>query len=554
MRYSAGMRFPLALALAAGLACAGPTAAAPCDPASAEAQLERAELGLARGAWPEAARAFACAAAASEDPALAERATRAAFEQAQWVPALASARRWVALEPDREEARRHLALLLLRRYDDSAASVEFSRILDTAYADRTAGYEALLEILGEESNEQGAAAVMERLAAADPGLAAAQYALSVLWQRAENGERALEAARRALAIEPAATRVMLAEARALLLLGRRDEGLGAARRAAAGGDDFARLNLAWMLAGAGHDDEAVAAFEALRRDRPLVAPALEGLGALAWDRGEYEAAKRLFTELAQAARGNETAFAYLGLIAERQGDAALAARFLERVDAGPRALASQLHAQELLVGLGSPERAELLLDDYLAAKPEDTRDLVVRLASREAAAGRGEAAVALLERLSRLYPDDDDIRLAQGFVYERLDRVPEAVAVMREVLRRRPDDATALNSLGYTLVDRTRSVAEGHQMIVRALAARPDSYAIIDSMGWSLFRLGRAAEAREWLQRAWDRSKDPEVAAHLGEVLWALGERDAARALWAEAAEAAPENRTLLRTLARHPA
>jgi tetratricopeptide (TPR) repeat protein len=548
------MRFPLPLAFAAGLASAGPVAAAsPCDPPGAEAQIERAELGLARGAWPEAARAFACAAAASDDLAVAERATRAAFEQAQWLPALDSARRWVALAPDREEARRYLALLRLRLYRDEDSAGEFARILDTAYDDRAAGYEALLEILASESNEQGAAQVMERLAAADPGLAGAHYARSVLWQRADHGERALEAARRALALEPGWTKAMLAEARALMLLGRTEEGLEVARGAAAAGDDLTRLTLAWMLAGAGREEEAAAAFEALRGGRALAAPALEGLGAIAWDRGDYESAKRIFTELAQAARGGETAFAYLGLIAERQGDKALAARYLERVSSGPRALPSQLHAEELLIELGAPARAELLLDDYLAATPEDTRDLVVRRATREAAAGRAEAALALLDRLLTTYPDDDDIRLAQGFVFERLDRVPEAVALMRDVLRRRPEDATALNSLGYTLVDRTRHVREGHDLIARALAARPDSYAIVDSMGWALFRLGRPAEARDWLQRAWDRSKDPEVAAHLGEVLWSLGEREAARALWTEAAEAAPDNRTLQRTLARHP-
>lgn len=553
MRYSSAMQFALPLAAAAVLALAGPAAAAPaCRPADPEVQLRLADLGLARGAWPAAARAFACAAAASEDPAVAERATRAAFEQDQWGPALASARRWVALEPGREEARRFLAITLLRLHRSDEAGEQFAVILDTGYPERARGYEALLEILSGESNDAGAARVMERLAAGDPDVAEAQYARSVLWQQAEHGERALASAERALGLRPGWSMALLARARALLLMARTDDGLEAARQAAADGE-LARLNLAWMLAGAGREEEAIAEFEALRRESGGEAPALEGLGAIAWDRGDLESARRLFTDRAKLGRGPETALAYLGLIAERAGDKALAARYLERVTSGPRALPSQLHANGLLVELGAPERAGLLLDDYLAAAPEQTRDLVVRLANREAVAGRGEAAVALLARLVETYPDDDDLRLAQGFVYERLDRVPEAVAVMRDVLSRRPDDPTALNSLGYTLVDRTRRVGEGHALIARALEQRPDSYAIIDSMGWALFRLGRPAEARDWLQRAWDRSQDPEVAAHLGEVLWSLGERDAARALWQEAVGAAPDNRTLRRTLERHP-
>jgi predicted Zn-dependent protease len=553
VRYSSGMRFLLPLALAAGLALPVPAAAAACSPADSRQQLEAADLALARGAWPVAARALACAAAASGEAAVAERATRVGFELAQWQPALDSARRWVELQPDREEARRHLALLLLRLHRSDESAAQFALILETAYADRAQGHEALLDILRGEANDAGAARVMQRLAERDPDLPEAQHALSVLWQRAEHGARALDAADRALELRPGWNLALLARAQALLLLDRKAEGLEAAREAAAGGGELARLNLAWMLAGAGEDDAAIAEFEALRRQRGGEAPALEGLGAIAWDRGEYEAASRFFSELAQASRGADTAVAYLGLIAERQGDEALAARYLSRVTSGPRALSSQLHAHRLLLELGAPETAELLLDDYLAAAPEQARDLVVRLANREAADGRGAEAVALLERLVATYPDDDDLRLAQGFVFERLDRVGEAVAVMRDVLARRPDDPTALNSLGYTLVDRTRNVREGHDLIARAIAARPDSYAIIDSMGWALFRLGRPAEAREWLQRSWDRSQDPEVAAHLGEVLWSLGERDAARQLWNEAAARAPDNRTLQRTLARHP-
>jgi tetratricopeptide (TPR) repeat protein len=124
---------------------------------------------------------------------------------------------------------------------------------------------------------------------------------------------------------------------------------------------------------------------------------------------------------------------------------------------------------------------------------------------------------------------------------------------MRGVLKRRPDDPTSLNSLGYTLVDRTRHVQEGYALILRALEGKPDSYAVMDSAGWALYRLKRNAQALEWLQRAWERSPDPEVAAHLGEVLWAEGRQDEAKQLWQEALENSPENRSLQRTVARHP-
>lgn len=541
----------VALAAAAGLAPA-PVAAAACgDRASADHVLE-AELALARGEWPRAADAYACAAAASTDAGVAERATRMAFEGSQLAAAERSARRWLELEPSREEARRFLAVSLLRRYRTEAATVQFEAVLDAAYADRAQGYTALLATLSEEDNDTGAALVMDQLAAADPGLAEAQYARSVLWQQAQHGERALEAARRATTIKPGWRLAELAEARALLLLGRTDEGLARAEALAADGDPLSVLNRAWMLLGARRDDEARAAFDALRRSQVAAPQALEGLGTLAYARRDLEGATRAFTELAQASRGDETALAYLGFIADDQGRAALAVRYLEQVTTGPRAVPAQLRAYRLMDELGAPERAELALADFLDQSPDSLRDVVVGRANQLAEGGRPDNAIALLQRAQQYYPDDDDLRLAQAFLLERLDRVPAAVRIMRDVLTRRPDDPTALNSLGYTLVDRTDRVQEGHALILRALASRPDSYAIIDSAGWALFRLKRNAEALALLENAWERSRDAEVAAHLGEVLWAEGRREEARKLWEAARSDAPDNRSLQRAMERH--
>ena len=541
----------VALAAAAGLAPA--QAAAPaCGERAAADHVVEAELALARGEWPQAADAYACAAAVSTDAGLAEQATRTAFENFQVSAAERSARRWLTLEPNREEARRFLAVSLLRLYRTEAAADQFESILNAAYADRAQGYTALLATLSEEDNNTGAALVMEKLAAANPGVAEAQYARSVLWQQAEHGARALEAALRAAELKPGWRMAGLAEVRALLLLGRTDEGLARARALAADGDPLSVLNQAWMLVGARRDDEARAAFEELRRAQVAVPQALEGLGTLAYARRDLEAANRAFTELAQASRGDETALAYLGFIAEDQGKPALAVRYLEQVTTGPRAVAAQLRAYGLTARLGVPERAELVLADFLDQSPDRLRDVVVGRANQLAEGGRPDDAVVMMQRASQFFPDDDDLRLAEAFLLEKLDRVPAAVKLMRDVLKRRPDDPTALNSLGYTLVDRTDRVKEGHGLILRALAARPDSYAILDSAGWALFRLKRNADALALLEGAWERSRDPEVAAHLGEVLWAVGRREQARKLWTEAHEAAPDNRSLKRAMERH--
>jgi len=513
----------------------------------------QAELALARGIWPAAARSYACAAHASGDATMAERATRVAFEHHQLNAAVEAAGRWTEIEPGREEAHRYLGVGLRRLYREQEAAPHFSRVLEQAYEDRGQGYMALLGTFTDESNDTGAARLLERLAEADAGLAEAQYARSVLWQRADHGARALEAAREALRLRPGWRMAELAEVRALLTLGRMEEGLARAGELAADGDPLTRLTRAWLLVGAARDEEAAAVFEDLRRSQSAVPQALEGLGAIAYSRRDYDAAREYFGEILKIVRDDDTALAYLGLIAEEQGQRAAALRYLERVEAGARAVASQLKAFEIGVDLGAPERAAQVLDDFLGRSPASARDVVVGRANQLVRERRGEEALALFDRALGFYPDDDELRLAKAFSLEQLDEIHAAVKVMREVLARRPEDPTALNSLGYTLVDRTRRAEEGYELVRRALEAKPDSYAIMDSVGWALFRLDRRLEALDYLGRAWERSRDPEVAAHLGEVLWAEGRTDEAREIWARGLEKGPDNRTLKRTIERHP-
>ena len=550
------MRAPpslLAVLLAAFIVQPPPASAAACGGRAPAAAIAAAERAQARGDWPAAAAALACAAAASDDARLAERATREAFESDQMGEAARAASHWTKLEPASEEARRHLATALLRTYRTVEAAQNFAVVLESAWQDRAEGFTALSETLGRESNRTGAARVMEALATKDAGLAEAQLARSVLWQQAEHGQRALDAARLALELRPGWRMAALAEVRALLLLGRTDEGIARAEALAADGDPLSRLSMAWWLVGAGRDEQARALFEELRKSGTAVPQALEGLGTLDWTRGDDAGAGAAFTELARLSRGDQTALAFMGLLAEKRGELPLAVRLLERVTTGPRAVASQLRAHRLNTALGAPERAEQVLEDFLANSPDHVRDVVPALAMRLADEDRGADAMRVMERIVALYPDDGDLELARAYLLERLDRVPEAVAVMRRVLQRRPDDPTAQNALGYTLSDRTGRTEEGYRLVQSALEGRPDSYAVMDSMGWALFRLDRPLESLPWLERAWTRSRDPEVAAHLGEVLWALNRREEARRLWAEASADSPENRSLKRTVARHP-
>jgi Flp pilus assembly protein TadD len=114
-----------------------------------------------------------------------------------------------------------------------------------------------------------------------------------------------------------------------------------------------------------------------------------------------------------------------------------------------------------------------------------------------------------------------------------------------------PDNHHAYNALGYSLAERNVRLQEAFELIDKAMKMAPGDPFIMDSMGWVQYRLGHLNEAEAQLRRAYALRSDPEIAVHLGEVLWQKGQQDDARRLWREARAKDPQNDTLRETLAR---
>jgi len=166
----------------------------------------------------------------------------------------------------------------------------------------------------------------------------------------------------------------------------------------------------------------------------------------------------------------------------------------------------------------------------------------------------GKMSAAAFDTLSaglKRFPDSADLLYDRAMVAERMGKLDVLEADLRRVIVLRPDSAHAYNALGYTLADRTDRLAEAIVLLDKALSLAPEDPYILDSVGWAQFRSGNLARAQEYLEHAYRLRPDPEIAAHLGEVLWARGQRDAAGKLWQTSLQTHPQNEVLLETLHR---
>ena len=192
-----------------------------------------------------------------------------------------------------------------------------------------------------------------------------------------------------------------------------------------------------------------------------------------------------------------------------------------------------------------------MLRSLPASGPADERRKLLTEAQLLRDLGHYDEALGVYAEAMQRFPQDSDIAYERAMVAEKTGRIDEMERLLRELIERAPDYGHAYNALGYSLADRNQNLDEARELIRRALALLPDDPFIQDSLGWVEFRLGNLTEARRLLQGAFDKRGDAEIAAHLGEVLWTLGERDAARQIWQRGLQVQPDNDTLKRTLQR---
>lgn len=510
---------------------------------AAEFALRRRDYGTALALYREQAPLL-------RDPAVSAHTTRLAQYLQREAVALESARLWVDVDPQDADARDTLATLLARAGRGPEALPHLAAV---ARLRGDARFPILLQGYDDLDAQARAAVDGELQALRDDFPGSVPLHLTAALMAAERGER--ETARQRLAavfeLEPYQQQALLLEARLLLEaeaarpLARIEEAL-----AAQPDNDRLRLQYARLLT---REDVAAAReqFEILSVNKPRDGDVILSLALINEEMDDRVAARAYLRELLQLGQHTDKAYLALGRLAEAENDYRQAIEHYMQVGDGQDLIAANARIGKLLLAAGQLARFNGHFSTLRQSYPPRREQLFALQANLLNSTDRHAEALALLDAAIAELPDATSLLYSRSVAHEREGDIAAAERDLRSILAREPDNATALNALGYTLANRTQRFDEARALISRALALDPDEPAILDSMGWVLYRQGELEQALDFLTRAYASFPDPEVAAHLGEVLWASGDRAGARRVWSGALEEAPDHPVLRETLSR---
>ena len=487
-------------------------------------QILTAEAALEEDRYRDAAREYRIAAYLSENSEVAKTATRIAYTYEFDDDAVLSAERWAELEPDSDEAQLYVAQIYLRTGEIRDSRRIFEKLLEKGDEPFDEQLPRLLPLLARE-DAYNAFQVMQQLARPHGKSAFAHYSVAVLALDAGEFDVAEKRARAAINIDDEWVKPHLVYARSLLLQGAQEAAIDYTSRLVGDNPDpdpEARLELAIMLVSVEREDDALSQVNQILLEQPYRTDALRLMAIINFQLDRLDAAKTDFGDLLATGNYRMDALHYLGRIADRRDQPDDAVHYFSQVMSGSHAVLSQSRAAGILVQQGEPKRALEYLDRFAEINPNFAVDMVRVKAQILQSIERYDEALEQYNKAVSYRPDVEGLYLSRAELLLRMDRVDEAIAQYRVAAKRWPNSAMSLNALGYTLADRTDAYDEAERLIKKAIKLDPESAAITDSWGWVLYRQGRTEDALGFLETAYEKLRDPEVAAHIVEVLWML--------------------------------
>ncbi|MCX9155565.1 tetratricopeptide repeat protein [Niveibacterium sp. 24ML] len=570
-RRSSLMRWALGLGLAAGalVVAAQEPAASASEPlaASKPAEIPSAltpkilyqfllsEIAGARGNLPLASQGYLELARETRDPRIARRAAEVSLYARRVPEALEAARLWNELEPDNPQAVQMLAGLLaggMGRLDE--LEPQLARILARNAEGPAALLMALNSTLQRYPDKAEVRRSVDRLTEPYLKLPEAHFARAHAAFNAGDAPGAQVELELALGIKPDWEPAALLKAQLMQQAGRNKEAIAFLDGFIKGRPDAldARLARARLLAADRQYELATSEFEALVKKAPDNGEVGYTYALLLVQTGKPAAAEAEFQRLLALGKPDpDTVKMQIASLQEDQKRTAEAIVSYRSIGAGAQRNNAWIRAALLQARSGDLPGARAELARLRSAYPKDANAFLLAEAQILREMNQVAEAYGLLDAALRTQPDDPELMYDRALLAERLGKMDVMERDLRRLIKLKPDEAQAYNALGYSLADRNIRLAEAYELIRKALELAPGDAFILDSMGWVLYRKGDLPAAHEHLARAFAERPDPEIAAHIGEVLWMMGRQDEARKTWQDALQAHPKNEELGKVLKR---
>ncbi|RYF07145.1 MAG: tetratricopeptide repeat protein [Comamonadaceae bacterium] len=505
------------------------------------------------------------AARRSGDSQLYRRATDIALQSRSAEYALISAQAWKDAQPKSREANRYVLqiLIVLNRIGETGELLKQELAQSPAPA-RIATIQALPQLYGRASDKQLAAAIVEQALATElthPAVGPMAWT-TIGRMRLAAGSKpgALEAVKQAQALDATSDGAALL---AMLLL---EEGYADAEPFLArylAGKPLAEIRMAYArtLLDLQRYADAQVQVDAVTQEKPDMPEAWLVQASLHLQANRLPQAQvslQQFQTLIDALpasdpRKSALTQAYLmqAQIAEKQGNFAQAESWLSRIDNSADMFSAQNRRASLLARQGKLEEARALIRSLPAPTPDDARLKLLAEVQLLRDAQKHQEAFDIQSKAVTLKPADNEMVYDQAMLAEKAGKLDVMEKLLRDIIARQPDYHHAYNALGYSLADRGERLPEAKQLISKALEYAPGDPFITDSLAWVEFRLGNAGEAARLLEEAFKKQPDAEIAAHWGEVLWSMGQRERAQSVWRDGLQINRDNDTLKDTIKR---
>ncbi|KAA5838602.1 tetratricopeptide repeat protein [Pseudomonas chlororaphis] len=510
-----------------------------------------AELAGQRNRFDIALDNYVTQAINTQDPGISERAFRIAEYLGADQAALDTALIWAKNAPDDLEAQRAAAIQLARsgRYDESMVYME--KVLQ-GKGDTHFDFLALSAADTDQDTRNGLMKSFDRLLQKHPNNGQLVFGKALLLQQDGDTREALKLLEQNPPEEGEIAPILL-RARLLQSLSRADEALPLLEKSIRKYPDDKRLRLTYarMLVEQDRMDDAKTQFSSLVQQYPEDDELRYSLALVCLEAKDWEEAKGYLEDLIARESHVDSAHLNLGRIAEELNDPQGALAEYGQVGPGTDYLPAQLRQADILMNNGRTAEAEKRLAAARDTQPDYAIQLYLIEAETLSANKQGDKAWKILQQALQQYPDDVNLLYTRAMQAEKRNDLAQMEKDLRLIIKREPDNAMALNALGYTLSDRTTRYAEAKALIEQAHQLTPDDPAVLDSLGWVNYRLGNLAEAERLLRQALERFPDQEVAAHLGEVLWANGKQREAKQIWSKFLKDQPDSPILRSTIKR---